>query len=256
MKLPPEGTFLMRSSTARAVPAVDTAPVETTRHHPHVTTAILAAIPFAVAILALQTSDAAHRAWFAEEDNVAENLQFAFLLVATWGAASVALARWRRGEPLLALAYAVFAAGAFFVAGEEISWGQRVFGIATPEAVSEVNIQGELTLHNTFLLTPVFSFAQLFIGFLPALAALTPWQRLLSPRWDAWRRALVPGPALASYFLLIGAWRLYRYAFMAPGTPAWVGELSEIPELALYAGLALFALEQRRVARVARERLA
>jgi len=81
MKLPPEGTFLMRSSTARAVPAVDTAPVETTRHHPHVTTAILAAIPFAVAILALQTSDAAHRAWFAEEDNVAENLQFAFLLV-------------------------------------------------------------------------------------------------------------------------------------------------------------------------------
>jgi hypothetical protein len=236
----------MRAST---VPAVHGDAIEASRHHPYLTTAILAAIPFAVAILALQTSDEAHRAWFAEEDNVAENLQFAFLLVATWAAGSVSRARWRRGEPLVALAYAAFAAGAFFVAGEEISWGQRLFGIATPEAVSEANIQRELTFHNTYLLTPIFSFAQLFVGFLPALAALTPWQRLMPPRWDAWRRALVPGPALASWFLLIGAWRLYRYAFLAPGTPAWVGELSEIPELTLYAGLALFALEQRRLVR-------
>jgi hypothetical protein len=239
----------MRATTARTVPTLETASLETPRHHPYLTTAILAAIPFAVAILALQTCDEANRAWFAEEDNVAENLQFVFLLIATWATASVARARWRRGEPLLGLAFVVVALGAFFVAGEEISWGQRLLGIATPEAVSEVNIQHELTLHNTYLLTPVFSFAQLFIGFLPALAALTPWQRLLPTRWDAWRRAVVPGPALASWFLLIGAWRLYRYAFMAPGTPAWIGEFSEIPELTLYAGLALFAIEQRRLVR-------
>jgi len=246
----------MRATTARTVPTVETAPIESSRHHPYLTTAILSAIPFAVVILALQTCDEAHRAWFAEEDNVAENLQVVFLLIATWAAGSVALGRWRRGEALVGLAFAAFAVGAFFVAGEEISWGQRLLGIETPESVSEVNIQHELTLHNTYLLTPVFSFAQLFIGFLPALAALTPWQRLLPARLDAWRRAFVPGPALASYFLLIGAWRLYRYAFMAPGTPAWIGELSEIPELALYAGLALFALDQRRYVRVARERLA
>jgi hypothetical protein len=236
----------MRASTARTVPAVHTVPIETPRHRKHLTTAILAAIPFAVAILALQTCDEAHRAWFAEEDNVAEDLQFVFLLVATWAAGRVALARSRRGEPLLALAYAVFAVGAFFVAGEEISWGQRLFGIATPEIVSEHNVQHELTLHNTYLFTPIFSFAQLFVGFLPALGALTPWSLLLSPRWDAWRRALEPSPGLASWFLLIGVWRLYRYAFMAPGTPAWVGEFSEIAELTLYGGLALFALDQRR----------
>src|SRR5258705_9065364 len=108
----------MRASTARTVPAVETATVEASRDHPHLTTAILAAIPFAVAILALQTSDEAHRAWFAEEDNVAENLQVVFLLIATWAAGSVTLRRWRRGEPLVALAYAAFAVGAFFVAGE------------------------------------------------------------------------------------------------------------------------------------------
>ena len=246
----------MRASTARTVPVVEAATIEASRHHPHLTTAIVAAIPFGVAIIGLMTCDEAHRAWFAEEDNLAENLQVVFLLVATWAAGAVALARWRRGEQLVALACAAFAAGAFFVAGEEISWGQRLLGIATPEALSEVNIQHEITLHNTYLLTPVFSFAQLLVGFLPALAALTPWQRLLPPRWDAWRRVLVPGPALASYFLLMGAWRLYRYAFLAPGTPAWVGELSEIPELVLYLGLALFALEQHRLVRVTRDRLA
>jgi hypothetical protein len=256
MKMPPEGTSSMRGTTAHTLPTVEPVPIESSRHHPYLTTAILTAIPFAVAILALQTCDEAHRAWFAEEDNVAENLQVVFLLIATWAAGSVARSAGGaasrssrthspRSRPARSSSPAKRSAG-----------DSGLFGIATPEALSEVNIQHELTLHNTYLLTPVFSFAQLVIGFLPALAALTPWQRLLPPRWNAWRRAFVPGPALASWFLLIGAWRLYRYAFLAPGTPAWIGEFSEIPELTLYAGLALFALDQRRYVRVARERLA
>lgn len=37
----------------------------------------------------------------------------------------------------------------FFVAmGEEISWGQRIFSIETPEAINQINAQGELNLHN------------------------------------------------------------------------------------------------------------
>lgn len=37
----------------------------------------------------------------------------------------------------------------FFVAfGEEISWGQRIFNIATPESVKAVNRQGEFNIHN------------------------------------------------------------------------------------------------------------
>src|SRR5690242_7761886 len=102
----------MRTSTsARAIPQIDVAP-RASRHRPYLATAILAAIPFAVAALALQTCDEAHRAWFAEEDNVAENLQFAFLVIATWAAGSVALTRGRHGERWLALFYATFALGA------------------------------------------------------------------------------------------------------------------------------------------------
>lgn len=36
----------------------------------------------------------------------------------------------------------------FFAFGEEISWGQRIFDFATPEAIKENNIQEEFNLHN------------------------------------------------------------------------------------------------------------
>ncbi len=36
----------------------------------------------------------------------------------------------------------------FVVMMEEISWGQRIFGIATPENMREINYQDETTIHN------------------------------------------------------------------------------------------------------------
>lgn len=40
-------------------------------------------------------------------------------------------------------------AGVFFFGfGEEISWGQRIFGLSTPEPLREINEQGELNIHN------------------------------------------------------------------------------------------------------------
>ncbi|WP_420417335.1 hypothetical protein [Pacificispira sp.] len=42
----------------------------------------------------------------------------------------------------------VFVGGMLFLALEEISWGQRIFGIETPEALKESNVQGEINLHN------------------------------------------------------------------------------------------------------------
>lgn len=39
--------------------------------------------------------------------------------------------------------------GAVYFAGEEISWGQHVFGWETPEAWTQINDQQETNLHNT-----------------------------------------------------------------------------------------------------------
>jgi len=36
----------------------------------------------------------------------------------------------------------------FVAAGEEISWGQRIFHIETPESLKQSNVQQEITIHN------------------------------------------------------------------------------------------------------------
>lgn len=71
----------------------------------------------------------------------------------------------------------------FFGAGEEISWGQRIFGFKTPEPLAQVNKQDELNLHNLSVMenSKFFSadrmfdvFWFLFGVFVPALALFLP----------------------------------------------------------------------------------
>jgi len=45
----------------------------------------------------------------------------------------------------------IFLAFVFFIMiGEEMSWGQRIFAIETPELLKTINVQKELNLHNLF----------------------------------------------------------------------------------------------------------
>ena len=54
-----------------------------------------------------------------------------------------------RGHPRLGkLFFLGFFLLFFVVMMEEISWGQRIFNIATPENLEEINYQGETTIHN------------------------------------------------------------------------------------------------------------
>lgn len=55
----------------------------------------------------------------------------------------------RGAAPKLAVGLTFFYAFMFFFgAGEEISWGQRIFGWETSEAMKEINRQDETTIHN------------------------------------------------------------------------------------------------------------
>lgn len=82
------------------------------------------------------------------EDGLLENITVIFLLVGS-------LACWRRSlvlrhEKTKLFIFMCFMLGAlfFFGAGEEISWGQRIFNIETPEFFKTHNIQNETNLHN------------------------------------------------------------------------------------------------------------
>jgi hypothetical protein len=103
---------------------------------------------------------------------------------------------WKR-RSLLVLAL-VFVVGA----GEEVSWGQRLLGVGTPEDLADANVQGETNVHN---LKPVAGMSyQLFLvgwyGFVlvvPLAAALSRRARRLLDRLVP----LVPLP-LGALFLL------------------------------------------------------
>lgn len=82
------------------------------------------------------------------EDGLLENITVLFLLVgcATCWTRTFSL----KGERPKLFLLMTFLLGAlfFFGAGEEISWGQRILGIQSPEFFQKHNIQNETNIHN------------------------------------------------------------------------------------------------------------
>lgn len=97
-----------------------------------------------------------------------------------------------KGSTLLWIAIVFFALAAFYIAGEEHSWGQHFFNWNTPNYWAEINRQQETNLHNTspwfnqrpkllfdaamFVGGVVVPFVQYWTGYFtrPLLALLTP----------------------------------------------------------------------------------
>ncbi|MFK7840299.1 MAG: hypothetical protein AB8B83_08225 [Bdellovibrionales bacterium] len=77
-----------------------------------------------------------------------ETLQFIFIAVA-FIMAILILIRIKKSNMWLSLWVAIAALASFYVAGEEVSWGQHFFDWGTPEFWQGLNDQGETNLHNT-----------------------------------------------------------------------------------------------------------
>ena len=85
--------------------------------------------------------------------------------------------------------YLLLALGTFFVAMEEISWGQRLLHLRTPELLRSINLQNEITIHNIRAIAPesktvlVVSAAFVVYGFmLPVLNTASFRVRMLIER--------------------------------------------------------------------------
>ncbi|MFD0860361.1 hypothetical protein [Roseovarius aquimarinus] len=85
---------------------------------------------------------------FAKEDGPVEWSTALFLLVASVVMATHAVSLWRQGRRGAALLTAFYGLLFFMAAGEEISWGQRIFGWESSEFFLENNKQDETNLHN------------------------------------------------------------------------------------------------------------
>jgi hypothetical protein len=82
----------------------------------------------------------------------------------------------------------------FFGAGEEISWGQRIFGFKTPEPLAQVNKQDELNFHNLSVLenSKLFTADRLFDAFWFLFAVFTPVVAFLLPAFKRFAGKFIP----------------------------------------------------------------
>jgi hypothetical protein len=115
----------------------------------------------------------------------------------------------------LSVYYAGIWAFCLFVALEEVSYGQRLLGFATPESVAASNLQNEMTIHNLAAVKALFfKLGPLALG----LFGMLDLVRLALRRWIDPRRAevasfMVPPWFLASWFVPLALFALYVIFF-------------------------------------------
>ncbi len=143
---------------------------------------------------------------------------------------------------LFKVCFFVFGLGLIFVAGEEISWGQRIFNIKTPEEIEQVNLQKELNLHNHPAIFKYVYYGYAVIGYYCAFAWLilaiakkvTSQKKLIS-----YLELFTPPKHTMFWFLLMPFYVKLRYTY---GIWSWT-EFSESGEMYLMAGLMIWTGE-------------
>lgn len=117
---------------------------------------IIAVIITAYLILSFMSPEGA--AHFTREDGMIESLSAVFYFIAA-GISIFLFFRSASDDKIYLLKtkrnYFFLFLGLFlvFCGGEEISWGQRIFGIESGEYLNEINNQGETNLHNLYIFT-------------------------------------------------------------------------------------------------------
>jgi len=199
----------------------------------------LVCVPQLLALLSAERLE-----WLGREDGLIEYMGAALFLIAAGVTGTAAVRGSRRGTLPRARVIVLWLVALLFVyaCGEEISWGQRIIGFATPEWLDEYNYQGEFTLHNigateeqkgtlfyyldqfpipssTFALGVVFLALPLFHGY-------WPWARRLMDRFGVPVFSLGLGVVWVISYLLLKVAEMYTGGQVGYD-PNWVREIWE-----------------------------
>ena len=193
-------------------------------------------------ILALYFLSPDSYVWLGTEDKFGEDMTSVFY----FGAGFLML--WRSGSQIRnkqtttirELVPVLIALFFIFVGGEEISWGQRLFGFETPEVIIDNNVQGESTLHNLSFFDrggavlnqhTILNLIALFMGVIIPISFnfSPPLRRLLSSM-------NFPAPPLAvTMWFIVG---LVHGQTIAKAEPHW--SHTEVKELIFAVGFFLY----------------
>ena len=136
--------------------------------------------------------------WLRSEDGPLEWMQFLEYAVSSFLALLIYI-KTKRKKNINSIFWFLIALLSLLVAGEEISWGERIIGIGN-NFISEINVQGETNFHNlpffhNYLLDPIFEISCIFLG------------------WFGWRKfkkiQAFPSKDLSLYFLFVALFYFY-----------------------------------------------
>jgi len=183
-------------------------------------------LPFGRDIIGISWFD-----WLRSEDGPLEWIQFIEYAVSSLLALLIFLKR-KRKRNLDSIIWLLIAFLSFVIAGEEISWGERITGIGI-SSVSSINIQGETNFHNlpffhNYLLDPIFEISCIFLG------------------WFGWRRfkriKALPNKDLSLYFLFVALFYFY-FDISWASTTQQIRNDQEIFEFLLSTGIFIHCYE-------------
>ncbi len=179
--------------------------------------------------------------WMIAEDSLIEWVQFVILLMTSFFSLKLSLF-WKNKNKFIMTVFISFSLILFFVAGEEISWGQRLLMIETPEQLAERNLQEEITVHNIDTLFGLVYRGYMIIGLLGS--SLWVVKRVvysyLNKSCKLLFDTLVPNWYLFIYFIIA-----FIYNFNRIYISKSIGEslIEEPMEMILMFGIFLFFLE-------------
>ena len=169
--------------------------------------------------------------WLRSEDGPLEWIQFIEYALSSLFAFIIFLKK-RNKKETNSIIWISLACILFLIAGEEISWGERLTGIGIT-SISNLNVQGETNFHNlpffhNYLLDPVFEITCIFLG------------------WFGWRSFSklnsLPSKYLSLYFLFVALFYFY-FDISWASTTQQIRNDQEIFEFLLSTGIFLHCLK-------------
>jgi hypothetical protein len=175
------------------------------------------------------------------EDGPVEWLTFAGFVITAIIAARIAFLLFKASHMWLVAVYTLFTAAMLFCAGEEISWGQRIFSYEIPDTLRSLNPTNELVFHNIGGTFGFFNLAIIAVEFIGVIAFFINRRLHLEKRWTYANYLLIPPLCLSSSFFIAFAYNPIRFVLW-PEPTSVVSRYSEWTELCLVFGLTVFVL--------------
>tara|TARA_Y100001968_G_scaffold55096_1_gene46322 strand:- start:141 stop:851 length:711 start_codon:yes stop_codon:yes gene_type:complete len=164
--------------------------------------------------------------WCRSEDGPLEWIQFIGYFLGFIFSSLILYKRRRMGINKKWIAWLILALICFFVAGEEISWGERITGIGI-DSIRAINSQRETSIHNIhffhhYLLDPSFEISCLLLGWIG---------------WRAWPSIdAFPTKRYSLYFLFVALFYFY-FDITQASTISQIRNDQEIFEVLMSLGL-------------------